>query len=107
MPKDRYGGSEEDWQAYYAELTSQATTSWDQDPVAQQCEYRYFVSNTYGKGRMRPRSKEVELFRYKPGRWRKLTGRNARVDEVAKEVLGDTVPGDEQIEEFLIRLRKL
>ena len=77
------------------------------DPVAKDCILVEFISRSKGRNRKRSHWKEIRLLGY-GGRFHDIS-RNGRgpTDEIATEVLGNTVAPDEAEREFFKRLGKL
>lgn len=76
-----------------------------EDPVVQVCDYVAFLSESKGQGRRRRVPREVELIGY-GGRFSEIKNGGGRVDEIATEVLGDSVPPEDAERVFLERLRR-
>ena len=78
------------------------------DPVAQECDYRRFISESNGRNRRRRKPRLVELLEYH-GKIYTLKGDNAygKIDEIAADVLRDVVEEDKAVQVFLARLRGL
>jgi hypothetical protein len=109
MSVDRYGGSPDEWAAYYLEVEKDAASAVEQeDPVSSQCRRIYFISRSNGRGRrQRPNPREVELIEYGRRVHSTTAKKGPRIDTIAAELLGDTVPGGDQLDEFFRRFRKL
>ena len=104
---------EESLRAFYEEVEAEGMReALRGDPVARLCDYVRFTSyskgrNRYGERRKRKCAVEVELV----GRGNRYVTLNegglGGLDRWAEEVLGESVPADEALTEFIRRLRAL
>ncbi len=79
------------------------------DPVAQNCEYKHFKSNSKGRGRKRRNPEDIEFLGYNQ-KFHMINedDRFSGIDVIADEILEGTIPpGVDPVEELIRRARNL